>query len=77
MQCFKNDILQECAQRVTLENRRAGLVKGNLNNWVPLLLRVQLCDPMDRSMPGFPVLHWFPEFAQIHAHWVGNAIQPS
>ena len=23
-----------------------------------------LCDPMDRSMPGSPVLHYLPEFAQ-------------
>ena len=29
------------------------------------------------SMPGFPVLHYLPEFAQIHAHWVGDASQPS
>ena len=21
--------------------------------------------------PGFPVLYYFPEFAQIHVHWVG------
>ena len=25
-----------------------------------------LCDPMDCSTPGFPVLHHLPEFAQIH-----------
>ena len=36
-----------------------------------------LCDLKDCSMPGFPVLHYLPEFAQIHVHWVGNAIQPS
>ena len=36
-----------------------------------------LCDPMDCSMPGFPVLHHLPEFAQIYVHWVGDAIQPS
>ena len=24
------------------------------------------CNPMDYSMPGFPVLHHLPEFAQIH-----------
>ena len=35
-----------------------------------------LCDPMDCSMPGFPVLHHLPECAQTHAHWVGGAIQP-
>ena len=32
---------------------------------------------MDCSMPGFPVIHYLPEFAQIHVHWVGDAIQPS
>ena len=26
--------------------------------------------PMDCSTLGFPVLHYFPEFAQIHVHWV-------
>ena len=25
-----------------------------------------LCDPMDFSTPGFPVLHYLPEVAQIH-----------
>ena len=25
-----------------------------------------LCDPMDCSMPGFPVLHYLLEFAQTH-----------
>ena len=25
-----------------------------------------LCDPMDCSMPGFPVHHYLPEFAQTH-----------
>ena len=36
-----------------------------------------LCDPMDCSMPGFPVLHHLPELAQTHIHWVSDAIQPS
>ena len=36
-----------------------------------------LCDPMDSSTPGFPVLHYLLEFAQVHVHWVGDAIQPS
>ena len=26
---------------------------------------------------SFLVLHYFPEFAQTHVHWVSNAIQPS
>ena len=36
-----------------------------------------LCDPMDCSTPGIPVLHQFPESAQTHVHWVTDAIQPS
>ena len=28
-----------------------------------------LCNPMSYSMPGFPVLHYLPEFAQTHVHW--------
>ena len=35
-----------------------------------------LCDPINCSTPGFPVLHNLPEFAQTHYHWVGDAIQP-
>ena len=35
-----------------------------------------LCNPMNCSTPGFPVLHHLPEFAQIHIHWVCDAIQP-
>ena len=38
---------------------------------------VSLCGPMDRSMPGFPVLHHVSEFAQTHVHWINDAIQPS
>ena len=36
-----------------------------------------LSNPMDCSMPGFPVHHQLPELAQTHVQWVGNAIQPS
>ena len=36
--------------------------------------RPTLCDPMDCSMPGFLVLHCLPEFAQVHVHWVGEAM---
>ena len=31
-----------------------------------------LCDSMDWSTPGFPVLHYLPEFIQTHDHWVGD-----
>ena len=36
-----------------------------------------LCDCMDCSFPGFPVLHHLPELAQTPGHQVGDAIQPS
>ena len=39
--------------------------------------RPTLCDPMDCSMSGFPVYHQLPKLAQIHVHWVGDAIQKS
>ena len=31
-----------------------------------------LCNPMNRSRPGFPVHHQLLEFTQIHVHWVGH-----
>ena len=36
-----------------------------------------LCDPMDRSTPGFPVHHQLQELVQTHVHRVSDAIQPS
>ena len=36
-----------------------------------------LCNPMNCSTPGFPVLYYILEFAQTHVHWVGDAIQLS
>ena len=36
-----------------------------------------LCHPMDCSTPSLPVHHQHPELAQIHVHWVSDAIQPS
>ena len=57
-------------------------------NWSPLYslcdilcfvdqLCLTLCDPMDCSMPGFPVLHHLLEHAQTHVYWVRDAIQTS
>ena len=36
-----------------------------------------LCDPMDSSMPGFPVHRQLLELAQTLVHRVSDAIQPS
>ena len=35
-----------------------------------------LRNPMDGSIPGFPVPHHLLEFAQVHVCWIGDAIQP-
>ena len=40
-------------------------------------LCLTLCDSMDCSMPGFPVLHHLPEFDQTLVHYIGDDIQPS
>ena len=37
----------------------------------------RLCHPLDCSTTGFLVLHCLPEFAQIHVHWVSDAIWSS
>ena len=31
-------------------------------------LCLTLCDPMDRSTPGFSVFYYLQKFPQIHAH---------
>ena len=36
-----------------------------------------LCDSMDCSMLGFPVLHHLLKFAQTHDNWVSDTIQSS
>ena len=36
-----------------------------------------ICDPMNCSMPGFPVHHQLPESTQTHAHRVSDTIQLS
>ena len=49
--------------------------------WNCWCLLAKLCltfsNPLNCTMPGFPVLHYVPEFAQTHVHWISDAIQPS
>ena len=49
--------------------------KTVLETVVQLLSRVGLCNPMDCSMPGFPVLHHLPEFAQMMSWKLGSFIK--
>ena len=38
-------------------------------------LCLTLCDPMDCSLPGFPVLYYLSKFAQTLVRWVDDAIR--
>ena len=48
--------------------------------WWLLLFSAQfcptLCNPMDCSIPDFPVPHHLTKFASVHVHCIGDAIQP-
>ena len=39
-------------------------------------LCLTLCNCKNCSILGVPVLHYLPEFAQTHVHWVNAVIQP-
>ena len=39
--------------------------------------RPTLCEPVDYSRPGFPVVHYHPAFVQARVHCISDAIQPS
>ena len=41
---------------------------------IQLLSHVRLCNPMDYSTPVSSALPYLLEFAQIHVHWVRDAI---
>ena len=60
--------MQKMAAKRYLSNRQVwpGLQNEAVTIVVQLLSHVRLCDPMSFSMPGFPVLHHLPEFAQTH-----------
>ena len=63
-----------------MDNQQLGL-KENRNVARSSLVVPQscltLCNPMNYSTLGFPVFHYFLEFAQTHVHWADDAIQPS
>ena len=68
----------------TFSTQNAHHEKANTDNQITMLLLcsvnkscLTLCNLMDCSTPGFPVLHYLLEFAQTQVHWVSDAIQPS
>ena len=52
------------------------IIKSAVAVVIQAQLRLTLCNPMNRSMRDFTVLHHLPELAQTRAHWTGDAIQP-
>ena len=41
---------------------------------VHLLSCLTLSNPKDCSTPGYPILHYLPQFAQTNVHWVSDTI---
>ena len=84
--CLSPKLANEYSTTLTLESRQE-----TWGRWkCPTVLAVHggvcclaakscltLCDPMDCSTPGFPVLHHPLVFAQTHVHWGSDAIQPT
>ena len=58
------------AHLMLLQENRLLIIVQSLS-WCPL------CNPVEYSTPGFPVLHHLLEFAQTHVPWVSDAIKPS
>ena len=53
-------------------------VHGVIKSWTWLSHWSEVtCNPMDYSMSVSSVLHYLPESAQTHIHWVDDAAQPS
>ena len=50
---------------------------GNIQFSSVAQLCLTLCNPMNRSTPGFPVHHQLPELAQTQVRLDGDAFQPS
>ena len=72
---YHSEILMGSAY-IVLKSTAFGINKGGICCSV-LKLFPTLCDPMDCSMPCLPVPHHLLEFAQVHVHCIGDAIQPS
>ena len=67
-------------KKLSFQNKIEKLSVGNVLVFFCCLVAKScptLCNPIDCSTPGFPILHHLLELAQTHAHWVGDVIQPA
>ena len=46
-------------------------------HWHESAMGVHVSPILKPPSTSFPILHYLPEFAQTHAHWVNDIIQPS
>ena len=63
----------DCSHKI----KRCLLLERQAVTNISSVTQLSLRELMYCSTSGFPFLHHLPEFAQTHAHWVGDAIQPS
>ena len=66
VKCWENQNMFVCSWKVSVWDCLCCLVAQSC---------LTLCDHMKQSMSSFLILYHLPEFAQIHVHWVGDAIQ--
>ena len=85
---FEHPLFVERNQWINSSSAASSTTESNLsyfNKWswpaIQFTSVTQSCltliDPMDCSMPGFPVHHQLSELTQTHVHWADDAIQPS
>ena len=70
-------VIMMCAQGIHAVTLKGCHCAGT--QWLVQLLS-RLCDPMDCNLPGFPILHYLPHFAQTHvplSQWCHPTISSS
>ena len=77
---------QECRSRLSFPYPRdlsdpevgpASETHSNIFCWEVATSCLTLCNPVNWVMLGFSVLNYLLEYAQMHVHWVSDAIQTS
>ena len=75
-----------CPERRVWSTLSVLYILGGLNLWTLPCMRnccccsvaklcLTLCNPMDCSTPGLPAPQHLLEFAQVHVHWVSDAME--
>ena len=77
--CTASESVMPSFEKLRTSRRTAmvSIVVQSLSFCNPMDCSITLCNPMDCSTPRSFVLLCLPEFAQIHVHWVSDAIWPS